>query len=184
MRLFLAIELPDDVREHLLNVRQRLEAWLPKIAYTRAENLHLTLKFLGEVEPKRVDAITESLSKIGTQRIELQADGIECFPARGPVRIVAASLTGSTGALRALVDAIEQRCKHLGFEREQRAYTPHVTLARARPVLSAKFRAIATEVTEDLWPGPTFAPGEFVLMDSQLTPEGSKYTPVARFPIG
>jgi 2'-5' RNA ligase len=59
-----------------------------------------------------------------------------------------------------------------------------VTLARARPLLSAKFRATAEEVTSELWPGPTFAPAEFVLMDSQLTPEGSKYSTVSRFAMG
>jgi 2'-5' RNA ligase len=183
MRLFLAIALPDAVRSHLLVARQRLETGLPKIAYTKPQNLHLTLKFLGEVEPKRVDAITESLSKISTQRMELQASGIDCFPARGPVRIVTAALSGTLPPLRALVDNIEQRMKFLGFEREQRAYKPHVTLGRARPVLSAKFRQLASDATVDLWPGPTFAPTEFVLMDSQLSPEGSKYSAVARFAI-
>ena len=184
MRLFLAIELSDDVRSHLLVARRRLETGLPKIAYTKPENLHVTLKFLGDVEPKRVDAITESLGKIATQRIELHATGIECFPARGPIRVVTAALSGDGVApLRALVDAIEQRMKFLGFDREQRAYKPHVTLARARPVLSAKFRQLASDATVDLWPGPSFSPAEFVLMDSQLSPQGSKYSAVARFAI-
>ena len=183
MRLFLAIELPDDVRNHLLVARQRLESGLPKIAYTKPENLHLTLKFLGDVDKKRVDGIIESLSKISTQRMELHASGIDCFPARGPIRIVAVTLSGTLAPLRALVENIEQRCKFLGFEREQRAYKPHVTLGRARPVLSAKFRQLASDATVDLWPGPTFAPVEFVLMDSQLSPQGSKYTAVARFAI-
>src|SRR5688572_27511877 len=183
MRLFLAIELPDDVRNHLLVARQRLETGLPKIAYTKPQNLHLTLKFLGDVDKKRVEGIVESLSKISTQRIELQASGIECFPARGAVRIVTAAMSGTIPPLRALVENIEQRCKFLGFEREQRAYKPHVTLGRARPVLSPKFRQLASDATVDLWPGPTFAPMEFVLMDSQLSAEGSKYTAVTRFSI-
>ena len=183
MRLFLAIELPDDVRSHLLVARQRLETGLPKISYTKGENLHITLKFLGDVEPKRLDAITESLGKIATQRIELHATGIECFPARGPIRIVTAALSGAVAPLKGLVDGIEQRMKFLGFEREQRAYKPHITVGRARPVLSAKFRQLAGDATVDLWPGPSFSPTEFVLMDSQLGPQGSKYSAVARFPI-
>ena len=84
---------------------------------------------------------------------------------------------------RSLVDGIEQRCKFLGFEREQRAYKPHVTIARARPVLSAKFRQTAEEVTRDVFPSPSFAPGAFVLMNSKLSPKGSVYTPVEQFPI-
>lgn len=183
MRLFLAIAVPQDVQGHLVQARGRLEQALPKIAYTKPENLHLTLKFLGEVEPKRVDAITESLSRITTPRIELSASGIDCFPSRGPVRIVTAAMDGTLPPLRALVESIEQRCKFLGFEKEQRSYKPHVTLARARPVLSAKFRGLASDATLGLWPGPTFAPSEFVLMNSELTPQGSTYTKVASFPI-
>jgi 2'-5' RNA ligase len=183
MRLFLAIDLPQEVRAHLIEVRKRLEPALPKIAYTRAENLHLTLKFLGDVEPKRLAALTESLALIKPQPIELRAAGIECFPSRGPIRIVAAAMSGTVPPLRALVEAIEQRCKYLGFEKEQRAYRPHITLARARPVISTKFRTAAEQVTQDLWPGPSFSVPEFVLMDSQLSPEGSKYSVVARFPI-
>jgi len=184
MRLFLAIELPEDVRSHLVEVRRRLEGALPMVSYTRAENLHLTLKFLGEVEPKKLAAITESIGMISTSRIELSASGIDCFPNRGPIRIITAALDGTVKPLRALVESIEQRCKFLGFEREQRAYRPHVTMARARPVLSAKFRATAAEATSDLWPGPKFSPAEFVLMESKLSSEGSIYTAAARFPIG
>ncbi len=184
VRLFLAIELPDEVRSHLIEVRKALESVLPKVAYTRAENLHLTLKFLGEVEPKRLDAITESLGKISTTRIELVGQALECFPNRGSIRIVAASMGGTLAPLGALHQAIEQRCQHLGFEREQRVYRPHATLARARPVLSPKFRQVALDATASCWPGPAFAPGEFVLMNSELSPQGSKYSTVARFPIG
>ena len=184
MRLFLAIELPDDVRSHLLEARKRLETGLPKISYTKGENLHVTFKFLGDVDPKRVGAITESLAMIKPPRIELRATGIECFPNRGPVRIVTAGLDGTIPPLRALVESIEQRCKFLGFEKEQRAYRPHVTIGRARPVLSAKFRQLASDATLGLWPGPPFQPREFVLMDSQLSNEGSKYTAVEHFPIG
>jgi len=184
MRLFLAIELPDDVRSHVVEVRKRLEGALPKIAYTRGENLHITLKFLGEVEPKRVVLLTDSIAKIKPARIELTARQIDCFPNRGAIKIVAADMDGTLGPLRALVESIEQRAKFLGFAREQRAYRPHVTIARARPLLSVKFRTTVDEATADLWPGPMFSPSEFVLMDSQLSSEGSKYSPIAHFPIG
>jgi len=184
MRLFLAIELPDDVRGHLVVARKRLEVGLPGISYTRAENLHLTLKFLGEVEAKKVEAIATSLAMIRSRPVELHAVGIDCFPGRGPIRIVTAGLGGTIPPLRALVEAIEQRCRFLGFAEEQRAYRPHVTLGRARPVLSAKFRPLAGDATVDLWPGPSFVVKEFVLMESRLSPAGSVYLQTARFRIG
>src|SRR5439155_18272860 len=128
-------------------------------------------------------AVTESLAMIKPARIELCGTGVECFPNRGPIRIVTTALDGTLPPLRALVESIEQRCKFLGFEKEQRGYRPHVTLGRARPVLSAKFRQLATDATVDLWPGPSFLPSEFVLMESQLSAAGSKYTPIGQFPI-
>src|SRR5688572_25637340 len=103
--MFIAIELPEEVRTHLVEVRRRLEPALPKIAFTRAENLHITLKFLGDVEPKKIATITDSLAMIKPARIELTASGIECFPNRGPVRIITAALQGATAPLRALVEA-------------------------------------------------------------------------------
>lgn len=184
VRLFLAINLPADARRHLLDVRGQLEAVLPRAAYTKPENLHLTLKFLGEVEPKRVGAVVESLSMIRPQAIELHASGIECFPGRGPIRVVTAAMEGSVRTLRAMVEAIEQRCRVLGFEREQRGYKPHVTLGRARPVLSATFRQIAADATAGLWPGPSFPVEEFTLMESRLGPNGAVYSKLGSFPIG
>jgi 2'-5' RNA ligase len=182
MRLFLAIELPDDVRSHLLAARRRLEAGLPKIAYTRPDNLHLTLKFLGETDPKKLPAIEQSLAMIRWAAIDLHAVAIDCFPGKGPIRIVTAAMQGAPGPMRSLVEAIEQRCRFLGYAREQRSYRPHVTLGRARPVLSAKFRQLADDATVDLWPGPAFQAREFVLMASQLGPEGSVYRVLRRFP--
>ena len=183
MRLFLSIELPDDVGDHLVTVRRQLESVLPKVSYTRPENLHLTLKFLGEVEPKRLDPIKQSLALIKPPRIELAAAGIDCFPNRGPIKIIAAALGGTLAPLRALVESIEQRGKFLGFDREHRAYRPHVTLARTRPVVPAKFREAIDAATRDCWPGPPFAPPAFVLMESQLSPAGSKYSALEQFPI-
>jgi RNA 2',3'-cyclic 3'-phosphodiesterase len=185
VRLFLAIELPDEARRHLVKVQEVLKAAAPEAAYTRGQNLHLTLKFLGEVDERRVPEICESLVKIAVSgRLELSADRIECFPPRGPVRIVAAAMCGSEAAMGGLHAAIEQRCKFLGFTSEARKYKPHVTLARARKPLRGDVRMKLREESTRLWPGPEFTVTEFVLMDSRLRAEGSEYSVAARFPIG
>src|SRR6266550_2352900 len=118
MRLFLAIELPDDVREHLVRVQEALATVMPEVAMTRAENLHVTLKFLGEVDDRGTVSLCESLAKIRGAAMELSARGVECYPKRGPIRIIAAGMDGSLVALRGLHQAIEQRCQFLGFEKE------------------------------------------------------------------
>src|SRR3954469_1577456 len=157
---------------------------LGKASLTRAENLHVTLKFLGEVDARRAEELRESLAKVtGPPAIELAAAGVECYPPRGPVRIIAARLDGQTKALSAIHAAIEQRCRFLGFERETRAYRPHVTLARARPTLPPATRERLSELTRTRWPGPALVVREFVLIQSILKPQGAEYATVARFPF-
>jgi 2'-5' RNA ligase len=185
MRLFLAINLPDDVREHLTEVQSRLKELDVKASWTAPANLHVTLKFLGEVDERRVGALAESLLLVRVSgRIELAAQGLDLFPSRGPVRVVAAAMGGDgTDALRAVHVAVEQRCRHLGFEREQRAYRPHVTLARGRPVIAPGFRERAVLAAAGSWPGPAFHVTEFVLVQSRMSPKGSQYTTLHRFPL-
>ncbi len=185
MRLFIAIELSDDARRHLVDLQAALQPHLQKASPTKPENLHLTLKFLGEVDEKRADALRESLEKVTSSGpIELVAERVECFPNRGQVRIVAAGLGGQVAALGAVHEAIEQRCKFLGFDREGRQYKPHVTIGRAKMMLPARVRTDAEEAAAGLLPGPTFTAGEFVVVRSFLKPTGSEYVTIGRFPLG
>jgi RNA 2',3'-cyclic 3'-phosphodiesterase len=183
MRLFLAIELPDDVREHLARVQERVRESAGKASYPRAENLHVTLKFLGETRDKDLPPLCESLAKVSGGSIELTPTGIECFPEKGPVRVITAAMGGSADALAALHKSIEQRCHFLGFDRERRKYRPHVTLARARPTLPSVMRDQLRTATAHLFSAAAFTVRDFVLMSSQLFPKGSQYAIVARFPL-
>jgi 2'-5' RNA ligase len=183
MRLFLAIELPQGFRDHLVRVQHALRSTLPEASMTKPDNLHVTLKFLGEVDPQRQDNLCESLGMITASPIDLVADRIECFPPRGPIRVVAAGMTGAIKALAHIHASIEQRCHFLGFERESRSYSPHVTLARAKRPLKPTARELAAQTTAPLWPGPNFIVNEIVLMQSRLKPQGAEYTIAARFPF-
>lgn len=183
MRLFLAIELPQVAREHLVRVRDRLAADRLKASFTRDENLHITLRFLGEVPPGQIEEINASMSVVrASGGIDLRASGLEFFPARGQVRVIAAGFDGSLGVLRELHRTIEQRCRYLGFDRETRAYLPHATLARGRPGMPASVRSQVADL-EAQFPGPGFTVREFVLMASTLRPTGSEYRVVARFAL-
>ena len=150
---------------------------------TRDIALHLTVKFLGETDPSKLDLIIESLTAVGGGGIELAATHAECFPDRGAVRIVAAGFGGDLKRLKGAHEAIEQRCLRLGFRREERAYRAHVTLARAQPVLPPFARRSVIDLTAPLWPGPTFTAGSFVLFQSRLTPQGSQYTKLHEFAL-
>ncbi len=184
MRLFLAIELPQVVKDHLASVQGTLAPHVGTASMTRDHALHVTLKFLGEADPSQLDPIRESLAAVSGGPLEVAATHAECFPERGSVRIIAAGFGGDLKRLKALNAAVEQRCVFLGFQRENRPYRAHVTLVRARPVLPPATRTLVSDLTTPLWPGPTFTAEAFVLFQSRLTPQGSQYTKLHEFPLG
>ncbi|HSV13719.1 MAG TPA: RNA 2',3'-cyclic phosphodiesterase [Tepidisphaeraceae bacterium] len=182
MRLFLAIELPRVVREHLRGLQAIVAEYAPKAALVPTENLHLTIKFLGEVDDRRLAALEESLEKLHRVGvIMLQAQDLECFPLRGPIRIIGAAVGGDLTPLLALQKAVEQRCQYLGFDTEARGFRPHITLARAKAGLPPAARATLTLAAQSSWPGPTFTIDHFTLMRSVLKPKGAEYHAVRTF---
>jgi 2'-5' RNA ligase len=184
MRLFIAIELPGVVREHVARLIDALRPAVGKASFTRVENLHITLKFLGETDERKFDALNDSLKLIRIPRpFQTLCDKIECFPKRGPIRIVAAGFGGELAAMKSLHQSIEQRCQHLGFERETRAYRPHVTIARARPTLPASIRDASAQKAAPLLSGPGFEVREIAVVQSYLDSGGARYEILARHPL-
>src|SRR5687767_1053459 len=136
MRLFVALEVPEVERRRLAEPGRRTD-WFGleagNLSWVRPENLHVTLKFLGAVSDERVPEVCRSLAEVARPgRLELHVDGVTFFPPRGPIRVFVARLGGDIERLHTLQAGIEQALEPMGFPREQRAYTPHVTLARAR----------------------------------------------------
>ena len=185
MRLFLAIELPDDVRRHLAelqdNWRERCAHAPGKISWTRPENFHITLRFFGEVAEPQVPLLTSALQSapFGAP-IHLRAHSSECFPPRGNIRVITAAMNGDLERLSRLYDELTKVCDPLGYPAERRPYRPHVTIGRPRSPLPSPFRA--TFADPSLFPGPTFDATQFTLFQSQLRSGGSQYVPLARFP--
>ena len=189
MRCFIAIELPAEARAHLARVQERLRSCIAsgrprdsQASFTRGENLHITLKFLGEADDGLTAKLAAALVQVrGVGEIVIRAGQVECFPERGPVRIVAAGFAGALPALASLHEAIEERCQGLGFAREMRAYRPHVTLARARPTLPSRVRPDLTTAASADFPGPEIDMRDFVLMRSHLGQGAPRYEVIARF---
>src|SRR5215216_1683245 len=95
MRCFLAIELSDAARQHLARVQETMRGQLPNVSYPRAENLHLTLKFLGDANDRQVEGLYESMAAVKvTGTLRLAASGIGFFPQRGHARVVVAPMAG------------------------------------------------------------------------------------------
>ena len=177
MRLFIAIELPEEIRRSLVRVQNSLR---PVVAakWVRVEQLHLTLKFLGETPDAELPGLIEELNRVRFDAFELSTAGVVCFPPHGPIRIVAARLEDAERKCASLQREIDKACHAAGFRLEGREWIPHVTLARVKMRLpsSARAAAIGTLVERE-----SFLVDYFSLMESRLDQPGPEYVAVARF---
>jgi RNA 2',3'-cyclic 3'-phosphodiesterase len=185
MRLFIAIELPEDVRRDLGRLQEVLRAdahaGAQKAAWVRPQNLHITLKFLGETSDDQAARLCAALREVPFEGgIHLRWSNLLCLPLRGPVRIIAIALAGDLEPLCQLQGQVEAVCDQMGFGRENRRYLPHVTIARCRPPLPPLRRQPLIDRAAASAPSP-FEVRQFVLMQSILSREAAQYTPLARF---
>lgn len=180
--MFVAIEIPGEIRNALALFLKELSGLAPLAKWARAENLHVTLKFLGETEPSKIAAINETLGSIRSgQPIIMEFRGLGFFPnARGP-RVFWVGMEASAN-LKALADEIEQRLHPLGFPVEDRPFTPHLTLARFHsPGLPPKLGQPVTENSSRSFGSLTAR--EFHLIESKLKSTGAEYTTLQSFPF-
>ena len=187
LRLFVAIELPGEVREALGRLQHELQRrGLEKLRWVRPEGIHLTLKFLGATPVEKVPAIEEALRDAveGTGSHELALGKLGTFGGSRP-RVVWVDLTGDLNAIRDLQDRTEMALNPLGFEREARGWSPHVTLARVSPESVREVAGvIAPAMSAVRAPSGVIPVREVSLMRSTLRPSGAVYERVAAFPLG
>ena len=187
LRLFVAIELPGEVREALGRLQHELQRrGLEKLRWVRPEGIHLTLKFLGETPVEKVPAIEEALAGAveGFQAHELSLEELGTFGGSRP-RVLWLDLTGDLDAVRELQDRIEKALNALGFEREARRWSPHVTLARVRPETAREVAGAIVPALSAVAPPRAVVPvREVSLMRSRLRPSGAVYERVAAFGLG
>jgi 2'-5' RNA ligase len=134
MRLFVGVKLGSEVERRATEGLERLKALAPRARWVVPEKLHLTLSFLGEVEPERAEAVARALEAVGVKHgpLVLKIEGGGSFGAPGHPRVLWAGVGGDTQALESLQVAVVSALEPLGFAAEERDYTAHLTLARAR----------------------------------------------------
>ena len=182
VRAFLAFEIPETVRSRLAALRYELRSDLPAARWTRPEGWHLTLKFLGETEPKTLEELTAilepALKGLGAVTAHLHGSGFFPTPANPRVAWIGGDVNGS----EPVVAAVEAAAAAVGFARERRPWSAHVTLARLRSRWphSAVERFLEWGRNVDLG---TFECAEVVLIESALEPGGAVYTPLERIPL-
>jgi 2'-5' RNA ligase len=154
MRLFVAVVLGEAIERRATEALGRLKPLAPKARWVRPEGMHLTLAFLGEVDPELLPALREALTGVARRHAPfvLTVEGGGSFGAASHPRVLWADVKGQTEALGALQADVAATLEPLGFERERRAYTAHLTLARAKlPRGDAAFVACVQELRGAAW---------------------------------
>lgn len=185
MRLFLAAELPEPVKGALARVQERLEASRADVRWTRPEQWHLTLKFLGSTDEALLDDVkaAAALAAAGVGEARLEVRGIGTFPGGKRPRVIWAGVEEPAGKLARVAERLEDTMAELGFAKENRKFKAHVTLGRARSPRGAEELVKRVKKDEAFEGGGTVVK-EIVLFESHLHPQGARYEAVARFPLG
>jgi 2'-5' RNA ligase len=190
LRLFVAIELPEDVRNMLGAAAAALERAAPPrtLRLVRPEGIHLTLKFLGATPPSRVPAIVDALAPVVASRapLSLRLGDVGSFGGRRNVRVAWIRVEGDTAPLAALAAAIDGALAQLGSAIERRPFAAHLTLARVRDEASAAQReAISSAIAALPAVEPrAIAVTHIALMRSRLGAGGARYGALARLTLG
>lgn len=181
MRTFVAIDLLPDMKRAVAKARDRLIEQCPasSIRWTAPEHWHLTLAFLGEVTEARVTDVSTALDAFATEcrPFDLIVRGFGVFPPRGPARVIWLGIEDPDGGLADCHDRCEARLEPLGFPREDRAFSPHLTLARIK---DARCGHTVRDIIErsapvDLGLQPV---RQVVLYHSTLARSGPVHTPI------
>lgn len=194
MRLFIALDLDDAIRERIFRFIDGVRGFAPDARWVKPESLHVTLKFIGEQPDAAVERIKLALNKITGSAIEIHFRGYGFFPTAKSARVFWVGMEAGPD-LASLAAAIDEKTATLGIPKEDRAFSPHLTLARAGggsgsprrqkgdgpnrsfQRLQEKLAALSTGEFG------TMTAREFFLYQSQLSPKGSTYTKLARFAL-
>lgn len=182
LRVFCAVELPAEVREAAAAHVARLRRDFPdaRAGWVRPEGLHVTLKFIGEIEPERLQSLTRAASAAAWKfpPFELSIEGAGTFPPRGAARVLWLGIGDASGQLASLHSRLEKACLAAGFPFEAKRFNPHLTLARLRQPKGA--HELSEAHRRSTFGPHNFNVTELVVMRSELGPGGSRYTPLSR----
>lgn len=196
MRLFLALDIDDAIRERITRFVEGVRNFALDARWVKPESLHITLKFIGEQADTALDGIKRAMAEVQVPSAEIHFRSYGFFPTVNAARVFWIGME-SGPQLQALAAAIDDRTPALGISKEDRAFSPHLTLARGPGARSSgsphrrqgdrpnrTFQVLQQRLAA--LPAPEFGtmiPREFFLYQSQLSPKGSTYTKLAKFAL-
>jgi RNA 2',3'-cyclic 3'-phosphodiesterase len=193
MRIFVALETPNSVRDRIAQFIEDVRELAANAGWVRPESLHVTLKFIGEKSPAEVEKIKHMLAGIsGQQRFDVAVRGCGFFPSAKSARVFWVGIEENP-RLKNLANAVDEAVCKAGIPREEHEFNPHLTLARAgsgapQRLRSDRKKRVFEKLQErlakmDNFEFGTMTASEFILFESKLSPSGAHYATLARFPL-
>jgi 2'-5' RNA ligase len=194
MRLFIALDIDDAIRVRITRFVEGVSGFAPDARWMKPESMHVTLKFIGEQPEAAVEQIKQALTAVAGEAADIHFRGYGFFPTAKSARVFWIGLEAGP-QLAALAASVDDKMASLGIPKEDRAFSPHLTLARGAGSSGSPHRSktdapnrtfqrlqekLAVLSTPDFG---TMTAREFFLYRSQLSPKGSKYTKLAGFAL-
>jgi 2'-5' RNA ligase len=179
IRTFICIEVPKSIREQIGALQQTVGGHDAKISWVKPSNIHLTLKFLGDVTATRIPAVSSAVERAArlSRTFEIEVGGAGCFPSANRPRVIWVGLTAVPDGLVRLHALIEEELAGEGFAPDTRKFSPHLTIGRVR--LPKNAPRVAEDLISTGFEPEIFQTTEVVVMRSDLNPSGSIYSPIS-----
>ncbi|HJQ71651.1 MAG TPA: RNA 2',3'-cyclic phosphodiesterase [Blastocatellia bacterium] len=179
IRTFICIEIPESVKERIAELQRHLRQIDSRVSWTKPSNIHLTIKFLGDVMPSRLDRVRQATERsvISITPFEIEVGGAGCFPSPRSPRVLWVGLAAIPDPLKQLHEKLEAELFREGFPRESKRFSPHLTIGRVRDPRNGS--RLAEELQARGFEREKFQAREIIVMKSELNPSGSVYTPQA-----
>ncbi len=184
IRCFIAVELPADLLKEISEYTQKLSEQTSGIRWVRPSGMHITLKFLGEINASRVEDIRKNLVSISNvvEPFTLGIRGAGCFPNRRQPKVIWLGLEHDpVNSLFKLHNWLEDKLSVLGFDKEKRRFSPHLTLGRIK--YPGDFKPLFDYLDQNTFPGRIFRVDKISLIRSTLQPSGAVYTKLADYTL-
>lgn len=178
IRSFIAIEISKDIKNEIREWQEGLKKSVNGVKWVNPDNIHITLKFLGNIHENQIPDLKQAVSKSvsGMDRFDIEVSGEGCFPNIRRPRVIWLGVEKGKDILKKIAGNIENECAKIGFEKERRPYSPHFTIGRVKFLKDTS--GLQRYFTENGFKSKIFTAKEIILMRSELTPSGAVYIPL------
>lgn len=184
-RAFIAIELPDEITAFIHKIQEGLRSYGLKARWVRPKNIHLTLKFLGDINNEDIKKAGDAIISAASENVSMSlgAKGIGFFPGVKRSRVIWTGITGQTEELTDLQKTLDGKLEAIGFPKERRPFKGHLTIARIKRKIDAR-RLVDAMKEFGRFESKTFIADEVILFKSELKPSGAVYTKLVSGVLG